>query len=129
MSSFPTIARGSVLSAPAAMAIRLGYQNSRMIVWVILCIGLTICIVNSSAASATTRHVILLFDERAELPGTAMLSAEFTRTLISNPADRIEIYREAMDLSRFNSDTYRELLRNFLRAKYAGKNIDAAVAI
>ena len=93
-----------------------------------LCIALTYWLLCVSAAAAT-RHVVLLFDERPELPGMAMLEAEFVRTLTSDSADRIEIYREAMDLSRFGSDTYRTHLRDFLRAKYADKKIDAAVAI
>jgi signal transduction histidine kinase len=34
-----------------------------------------------------------------------------------------------MDLSRFGSDTYRLSLRDFLRAKYAGRKLDVAVAV
>jgi hypothetical protein len=34
-----------------------------------------------------------------------------------------------MDLSRFNSTSYKTLLRDFLRTKYADKKIDVAVAI
>jgi hypothetical protein len=47
----------------------------------------------------------------------------------SNSSDHIEVYREAMDLSRFGSNTYQMLLRDFLRAKYANRKIDVAVAI
>jgi hypothetical protein len=57
------------------------------------------------------------------------LMADFTSTLTSNPSDPIEIYREEMDLSRFSSDTYRTLLRDFLRSKYANKKIDVVLAI
>ena len=64
-----------------------------------------------------------------ELPGLAMLDAGFTRTLTSGSPDRVEIYREAMDLSRFDSEAYRNLLRDQLRAKYAGKKIDVVVAV
>ena len=34
-----------------------------------------------------------------------------------------------MDLSRFSSSSYKTLLRDFLRAKYADKKIDVAVAV
>src|SRR5258708_19211597 len=34
-----------------------------------------------------------------------------------------------MDLSRFNSTSYKTTLRDFLRTKYADKKIDVAVAI
>jgi hypothetical protein len=41
----------------------------------------------------------------------------------------VEIYNEAMDLSRFGSNNYQPLLRDFLQAKYADKKIDLVVAI
>jgi len=47
----------------------------------------------------------------------------------SPTADRIEIYNEAMDLSRFGSNNYQSLLRDFLQTKYADKKIDVAIAI
>ena len=80
-------------------------------------------------ASSATRHVVMLFDERLEFPGLASLEAEFVRTLTSNSPDRIETYREPMDLSRFDSDAYQTLLKDFLRDKYASKKVDVAVAV
>jgi signal transduction histidine kinase len=41
----------------------------------------------------------------------------------------VEVYSEAMDLSRFGSNNYQPLLRDFLQAKYADKEIDVVVAI
>ena len=79
-------------------------------------------------AHAATRQVVVLFDERPELPGLAALDAEFVRTLNAGSADRIEIYREELDRSRFDV-TYVALQRDFLRAKYANKKIDAVVAV
>jgi signal transduction histidine kinase len=79
--------------------------------------------------SAETRRVVLLFDERVELPGLSLLDAEFVRALQANSTDPIEVYREPMDLSRFGSDTYKSSLRDFLRTKYADKKIDVAVAL
>ena len=81
------------------------------------------------SVSAETRRVVLLFDERVELPGMSRLDAEFVRTLQADSADPVEVYREAMDLSRFGSDTYKSSLRDFLRTKYADKKIDVAVAV
>ena len=90
--------------------------------------ALMVWIASLMPASAATRHVVMLFDERLEFPGLANLEAEFVRTLTSNAPDRIETYREPMDLSRVDSDTYRTLLKDYLRAKYASKHIDVAVA-
>jgi hypothetical protein len=77
-----------------------------------------------SQPSVRTRHVVLLFDERTELPGLSILNADFLQTLRSGSADPVEIYTEEMDLSRFRSDTYFAHFRDYLRSKYAGKNIE-----
>jgi hypothetical protein len=95
----------------------------------VICTGLIVWIASASPASSATRRVVLLFGERPELPGLALLQADLVRTLTSNSADRIEIYNEAMDLSRFGSNNYQPLLRDFLRTKYADKKIDVAIAI
>ena len=80
-------------------------------------------------AFSQTRQIIVLYDERLNLPGLAMLDAGFSRVLTVESSNRVEIYRESMDLSRFNSDSYLNLLRDHLRAKYAGKKLDVAVAV
>lgn len=93
----------------------------------IICASVAIWIAGGVPASAT-RNVVMLFDERPELPGLAALDAEFVRTLKSNSTERIVIYREEMDRSRFDGD-YQVLLRDFLRTKYASKKIDAVFAM
>ena len=95
----------------------------------IACTGIAMLIAGCLPALAATRHIVLLFDERVELPGLSLLEAELFRTLQSNSTEPIEVYREAMDLSRFSSNSYKALLRDFLRAKYADKKIDVAVAV
>jgi signal transduction histidine kinase len=90
--------------------------------------ALVILTASAFPASSTTRHVVMLFDERLEFPGLANLEAEFVRTITASSPDDIETYREPMDLSRFGSDAYRALLRDYLRAKYSNRKIDAAVA-
>ena len=95
----------------------------------IACMGIAMLIAGCLPVSAATRHIVLLFDERVELPGLSLLEAEIVRTLRSNSTEPIEVYREAMDLSRFSSISYKTLLRDFLRTKYADKKIDVAVAV
>jgi len=79
--------------------------------------------------AAATRHVVLLYSERIQLTGLALLDEEIERTLRSDTNEPIEVYREVMDVSRFDSESYKTVLRDSLRAKYANKKIDAAVAI
>ena len=80
------------------------------------------------AAAAQGRRVVLLYDERTDLPGLALLDAQLVRTLTAGLPGGVEVYREAMDRSRFESAAYARLLRDYLRAKYADKRIDAVVA-
>jgi hypothetical protein len=98
-----------------------------------ICASFAAVLAGFSPVSAATRHVVLLFDERVELPGLSSLDAEFVRMLQSKSGDPVEVYREPMDLSRFGSDTpsdpYKLVLRDYLRGKYANKKIDVAVAV
>jgi signal transduction histidine kinase len=96
-----------------------------LVVWA----SLAMTLAGPHRVCAETRGVVLLFDERVELPGMSRLDAEFVRTLQANSADPVEVYREQMDLSRFGSDTYKSSLRDFLRTKYADKKIDVVVAV
>jgi len=91
----------------------------------IACTSLAMSIAGCLPVLAATRHVVLLFDERVELPGLSLLDAELVNTLRSNSTtEPIEIYREVMDLFRFGPNAYKALLRDFFRTKYADKKID-----
>ena len=79
-------------------------------------------------AFSETRHVLVLYDERTELPGLAMIDAGIRQTLASGP-EHIEVYIETMDNARFDSPGYRDLLGDHLWSKYAGKRIDVAMAV
>src|SRR5262249_11749490 len=94
-----------------------------------ICTGWRVWVGSALPASCATRRVVLLFDERPELPGLAQLQADLVRELASNSADRIEIYNETMDQSRFGPNDYQPLLRDFLRAKYPEKKIDVVIAV
>ena len=92
------------------------------------CAGLMLWLASVSPASAAPKQVVVLYDERTDLPGLSVLHASLTRRLTSGPPDSVEIYREEMDLSRFGSDGYLLRLRDHLRTKYAGRKIDVVVA-
>jgi hypothetical protein len=91
--------------------------------------GLLVWLAFAAPVLAATRHVVVLYDERLDFPGLADLDRDLVRTLVSESEDTIEVYREAMDLSRFGSDLYKMQLRDFLRAKYTSKKIDVAIAV
>src|SRR5258708_19496754 len=94
--------------------------------FIFACTGLVILITGCLPVSAATRHIVLLFDERVELPGLSLLDAELVRTLRSNSTEPVEAYPETMDLSRFGPSSYNTFLLPFLRPHYPHINITLA---
>jgi hypothetical protein len=124
----PHLPRVSIPSVEILAWLRSRIMKPRAVL-LIACTGIAMLVAGCLPVSAATRNILLLFDERVELPGLSLLDAELVRTLRSNSTEPIEVYREAMDLSRFSSNSYKTFLRDFLRAKYADKKIDVAVAV
>jgi hypothetical protein len=52
-----------------------------------ICVSFASALAGFSPVSAATRHVVLFYDERVELPGLSSLDAEFVRTLQSKSGD------------------------------------------
>ena len=95
----------------------------------VVCTTLLMWMLSAAVASSATRRVVLLFDERPELPGLAAFDAEFVDKFASGSAEHVEVFREAMDLTRFSSDAHKLILRDYLRQKYADKKINVTLAI
>ena len=91
--------------------------------------GALLLIAAALAGAAQPQHVVVLYDERTDLPGLKAFDASFSGALAAGAQQAPELYRESMDLSRFGSASYREQLHEHLRAKYAGRKIDAVVAV
>ncbi|MFZ1173995.1 MAG: ATP-binding protein [Bradyrhizobium sp.] len=102
------------LAAAGAGSAEKGRATKLRTTFLMACAGLALSIACCVQASAATRHVVLLFDERVELPGLSLLDKELASTLRANSTERVEIYREAMDLSRFSSYSYKTVLRDRL---------------
>src|SRR5262245_55837481 len=100
---------------------RIGSARHAIVVFLFL-LGL------AAPAVGQTRRVVLLYDDRTDLPGLAALDARLVQTLTAGLPAGIEVYREAMDLSRFQSNAYPLLLKDYLREKYADKQIDVVIA-
>ena len=83
----------------------------------------------ASPSPSQTARILVLVDERFELPGMARIDAGLTAELQAKSPVPVEIYRESMDLSRFDSEAYRLHLADHLRAKYANLPLSVAVAV
>jgi signal transduction histidine kinase len=85
---------------------------------------------NGNERQREPHRVVLLYDERTDLPGLAMLDASLLRNLTADPSrGDIEVYREEIELSRFPSSTHLPRFAAYLRDKYSAKRIDAVVAV
>jgi PAS domain S-box-containing protein len=83
---------------------------------------------SADLARAQVQRVVVLYDERVELPGLSALDAGLTSNLSVRPPVRLEIYRETLDLSRFGNPEYLLKLRDHLQVKYASTRIDMLIA-
>ena len=83
---------------------------------------------SADLARAQVQRVVVLYDERVELPGLSALDAGLTSNLSARSPVRLEIYRETLDLSRFGNPDYLLKLRDHLRAKYATTKVDVLIA-
>src|SRR5471030_2366514 len=70
-----------------------GHIMRRCTALLVMCMALIVWISSALPVSSATRNVVMLFDERLELPGVAAVEAELVRTLDSNSPDHIETYR------------------------------------
>ena len=95
----------------------------------IVCVALIAWLASAMPASSATRHVVVIYDERTSLPGLAAIDASIVSTLTAESSETVQIYSESMDLSRFGSADHIEIFRDYLRAKYADRKIDVAIAV
>jgi PAS domain S-box-containing protein len=91
-------------------------------------LSLALLIALCDTATAQTKRVVVVYDERLDFPGLAALDASLVRTLRAS-ASPPEIYREALDLSRFGSPGYLAEMRDHLRRKYRNLDIDVAIGV
>jgi hypothetical protein len=60
------------------------------------CPALILALAGVPPASAEPKRVVVVYDERTELPRSSGLHASLTRRLTSGPPGSVEIYREEM---------------------------------
>ena len=82
----------------------------------------------SSAGEPLPRSVLILDQSDAHSAWYAPFSATFRSTLYAGSAERISVYAEHLDLSRFGGPRHDELLRSYLREKFRARPIGLVVA-
>ena len=82
----------------------------------------------SSADEPLPRSVLILDQSDAHSAWYEPFSAAFRSTLYAGSAERISVYAEHLDLSRFGGPQHDDLLRTYLREKFRTRPIGLLVA-
>ena len=80
------------------------------------------------AAEPLTRSVLILDQSDSHSAWYAASSPAFRSTLNAGTTERISVYSEHLDLSRFTSPHHHEILRTYLRDKFRDRPIGVLVA-
>ena len=74
------------------------------------------------------KKVLVLYWDSKDFPGNISFDQGFQAGMRSEPSSQWEIFSEYLDSTRFPGKHQAELLRDYLREKYASQKIDAVVA-
>src|SRR5437660_11124972 len=83
----------------------------------------------SNPAEARKKSVLILYDERMDLPGLELLNKGVTKGLTATFGTGVQFYCESLDLSRFPMSDNGAFRRDYYRQKYTGKKIDVVLAV
>jgi PAS domain S-box-containing protein len=78
---------------------------------------------------ATPKRILLLYWGDRDYAGNIVFDESFRRGLQSSPPETVEYYSEYLESDRFPGEKQSLLLRDYLRAKYAERNIDVILAV
>jgi signal transduction histidine kinase len=95
----------------------------------IICIALvTLAPVAIGQDSAAKKKVVVLYWDTKDFAGNISFDQGFQAGMRSEPTSQWELFSEYLDSTRFPGEHQAELLRDYLREKYAKQKIDAVVA-
>ena len=79
--------------------------------------------------SEVRKRVLVLYWYNREWPGNLSFDQNFQAVLQSAPDGTVEYYSEYLESNRFPGENQSQLLRDYLRQKYADRTIDVIVAV
>jgi PAS domain S-box-containing protein len=80
-------------------------------------------------AAAAPKRILALYWYNKDFPSNPAFDLSFQAALKSAPAGSIEYYSEYLESDRFPEENQSEVLRDYLRQKYASRSIDVVVAV
>ena len=78
---------------------------------------------------ATPKRILLLYWNDRDYAGNIAFEQNFRAGLQSAPPGTVEYYSEYLESNRFPGEKQSLLLRDYLRTKYADRNIDVILAV
>jgi hypothetical protein len=85
--------------------------------------------VPSSLAAKETRRVLVLFSQEKGHPAHDLTEQGIRHAFRSSPVFDVELFIEYLDVARFSDPSKASGVANFLLQKYAGRKIDATIAV
>ncbi|MEI2296625.1 sensor histidine kinase [Ensifer sp. MJa1] len=82
----------------------------------------------SLGGSAFAERILILYENESTQPALIEI-AEGVRRRLAEDKRHFELYSEHLDLARFGSDGDRQRLIRYVQEKYAGKPVDAVLAV
>ena len=79
--------------------------------------------------TATPKRILLLYWNDRDYAGNIAFEQSFRAPLQSAPPGSVEYYSEYLESTRFPGEKQSLLLRDYLRTKYADRNIDVIMAV
>src|SRR5262245_33676590 len=80
------------------------------------------------AQNSTPKRVLVLYWDNKDYPGNVKFDESFKAVLEQSNFSNAEYYPEYLESNRFPGETQASFFRDYLRDKYAGRNIDVIVA-
>jgi len=94
----------------------------------VLLLSLAIVVMAGPVAAQDTKAIVVIHSYGQDAPGRPPFDAAFARTVREASGVTVELYVETIDPNRFGGERQAQLTRDYLRERYAGKNI-AALAV
>jgi len=94
-----------------------------------LCLSTQFSSISWGAGSGEVRLVVVLYPQNNDgSPGNFLVNQSIRSTFASEPSQNVEIYNEYLDVSGTWDDPDREIQRDYLRRKYAHRQVDLVIA-
>lgn len=92
-------------------------------------VGLFICFASHAPSAERQQGVLALYGSRPDLPANVLVDEIIRSTLERELGSRLDFYAEFLDTARWPESETQAAVRDFLRRRYAQKNLSVIIAV